>query len=64
MFEGSKSYLLFFDVIYENTRDGGTEKTVKNTTRSAVFLTRFDIIRNLMKQCLECVIVSSQSKQN
>ena len=33
-----------------------TEKRVENTTRSVVFLTKFEVFGNVMKHCLECLI--------
>mgnify|MGYP001794644013 CR=1 FL=1 len=33
-----------------------TEKRVENTTRSGVFLTKFELFGNVMKHCLECLI--------
>ena len=45
-----------------NTRDSvslgypNTEKRVENTTRSGVFLTKFEVFRWPMKLCFECLI--------
>ena len=45
-----------------NTRDSvsskysNIEKSVENTTRSGVFLTKFEVFRQPMKQCPECLI--------
>ena len=32
-----------------------TEKRVENTTRSGVFLTKFEVLGKPMKHCLECL---------
>ena len=34
-----------------------TEKRVKNTTHSGVFLTNFELFHLLMKHCVECLIL-------
>ena len=45
-----------------NTRDTvssgypNTEKRVENTTRSTVFLTKFEVLGQMMKHCLSCLI--------
>ena len=43
------------------TTFSNTEKRVENTTRSGVFLTNFEVFRNVVKYCLEC-FTSSRSK--
>ena len=55
--------LLAFDVILHQTRETvfhrdiqTNEKRVKNTTRSGVFLTKFEVFRYPMKHWLECLI--------
>ena len=32
-----------------------TKKRVENTTRSEVFLTKFEVFRNVVKHCFECL---------
>ena len=34
-----------------------TEKRVKNTTRSGIFLTKFEVFHLVMKYCVECLIL-------
>ena len=41
-----------------------TKKRVENTTRSGVFLTKFEVFGWPMKHCLKFFDISSQSKQN
>ena len=53
-----------------NTRDSvssgypNTEKRVENTTRSGVFLTKFEVFGLPMKHCLECLIYLLNRNKN
>ena len=47
------------EVIYEKQCFiilSNTENRVENTTRGGVFLTKFEVLRNVMKHCVECLI--------
>jgi len=39
-----------------------TEKRVENRSRSGVFLTNFEVFGNVVKHCLDCLDIPSQSK--
>ena len=57
LFATSKMYCFTRNI--SNMRDSvspNTEKRVENTTRSGVFLIKFEVFGNVMKHCLECFI--------
>ena len=55
------------DIKYQRpclTKFPNTEKRVKSTTHSGVFLTNFDVFGNVIKHCLECLIYLLNRNQN
>ena len=63
-------YILFMSGNISNTSDSvssgypNTEKRVENTTRSGVFLTKFEVFGYPMKHCLECLIYLLNRNKN
>ena len=59
-----------FSCNISNTRDKvssgypNTERRVENTTRSGVFLTKFEVFGYPMKHCLECLIYLLNRNKN
>ena len=45
------------------TKFPNTENRVYNTTRGGECLTNFKAFRNVLKYCIECLILSSRSKE-